>query len=219
MHEYGCDQERCAREILRRYDLSRHFDPAHPCFVHCSRIRPETGYALFAKMADILRINSNIASGMSSRREGAPSEETVGMLTHRAGNAARPVSVHAVADTSVIEGATDVLATVSDFRRRTWTIGRRVGQRGCGGRGRCVAVWHFRPRYEYVSPVALVPSIAPEPAAPATVAPVAAKLPVVERPKSALEVGYESTADSASAFKNISEAEWCGGTIPPLSDS
>jgi len=80
IHTYKADHARSASEILRRYDLSRYHEPAIPCSQHLCRVRPETAYALFGELTDILRTNPNINSGFSHGNADSP-EETVARIT------------------------------------------------------------------------------------------------------------------------------------------
>jgi hypothetical protein len=128
MHKFAGDQTRCARETFRRYDICSKYDPHHPSLIHMCRIRPETGYALFAETTDILRFNPNITSGMSRGREGESPEEVVERISRYAYYAARPRPAQALADTAKF-GSDKDLASPEEFRRRVYTM------LGCGVKG------------------------------------------------------------------------------------
>lgn len=126
MHEYGGDTERCAREIFRRYDLCRKFDPTHPCFVHMCRTNPELGYPLFAETFDILHTNPNVHNSLSSKS--LLPEESVEALTRHACLSARPRPVHCEMDVRAF-GDNRSVASPDELLRRTYTI------LGCGAKG------------------------------------------------------------------------------------
>jgi len=121
MHTFAADHRRSAQEILRRYELCLRFDPHHPSFQHLCRIRPETGFALFGEIADIIRTNPNITTGLSETPPNETPFEAVARIARYACVSAAPRRVQTVAHSTPF-GETRGLTSPDEMRRRVHAL-------------------------------------------------------------------------------------------------
>ena len=121
MHTYSGDRMRSAREMLRRYDLCRRFEPSVPCYHHLCRVGPEMGYALFGEIADAFATNPNITTGVSQQDRTDSANHIVGRTARYASLGARPRPVYMVLQSTPF-GKTVGFCAAKELYDRAYTI-------------------------------------------------------------------------------------------------
>lgn len=121
MHKFGANKTRCAHETFKRFDLVSRYDPNNPTTIHLCRIRPETGFALFAETVDVLRLNPNITTALSKGGENESPEEIAGRICHFAYRAASPRPFHPLVD-STKYGTENEIGVPEEMRKLAYTL-------------------------------------------------------------------------------------------------
>jgi len=118
------DPHQTARELVRRYAVSLERFPNHPALTHVCRIRAETGYALFAEIADLLSFNPSTTAPETTLNKRMSPQAVVEHLCGYGSRAAAPRPFLCMADTTHTgsgAGESENFATPYEFRARIFT--------------------------------------------------------------------------------------------------